>query len=334
MSNKFFGKQKEETGTVNRISHSQFKKYRSCPAKWAWEYVEGLSPPDESIHLVFGVAIHEVLQLYLRKMYEETVRKADDLDLKTKFTSLLKKEYDKRKESFEEKHSDRKFPVTKKEMVQFAEDGKAIIEHFKRNRSEHFNKQKTSLVGIEEKIEQKVQKGVVWVGYLDVVIRDRKSGKYKIIDLKTSTDGWDKWKRREKKRTDQLVAYKSFYAEQLGIDPNQIEIEYLILKRKVDDYEPRFQQFTPASGKEERERVQSKIEEFLEECFTDEGEYRKKEHEKNEGKWNCCFCPFATQFAEEGFGVCDQSGKRYMDYPNSMKPYIPNKLCGPQPEQK
>ena len=333
MSNKFFGDQKEQEDVVNRISHSQWKKWRACEKKWSLEYVEGMEPPDESIHLLFGTSIHEVLQLYIQTVYSKTVKEADKLDLKAKFTSLLKKEYDKRKESFEEKHPDREFPVTKKEMVQFAEDGKAIIEHFKRNRSEHFNKQETSLVGIEEKIEQKVQKGVVWIGYLDVVIRDRKSGKYKIIDLKTSTDGWDKWKKREKKRTDQLVAYKSFYAKQLGIDPNQIEIEYLILKREVGDYESRFQQFSPASGKEERERVQTKIQEFLDECFTDEGEYKDKEHEKNEGKWNCCFCPFATQFAEEGFRVCDQSEVRWKDYPNSMKPYIPDKLCGPQPEQ-
>lgn len=331
--NKFFGEQKEQEEVVNRISHSQFKRWRECAKKWSLDYKEGLEPPDESIHLVFGVAIHETLQLYLRTMYRETVKEANKLDLKSKFTSLLKKEYDKRKESFEEKHPEREFPVTKKEMVQFAEDGKAIIEHFKRNRSNHFNKQKTSLVGIEEKIEQKIQEGVFWVGYLDVVIRDRKSGKYKIIDLKTSTDGWDKWKKREKKRTDQLVAYKSFYAKQLGIDPNQIGIEYLILKRKIDEYESRFQQFTPASGKEERERVQTKIQEFLDECFTDEGEYKEKKHEKNEGKWTCCFCPFGVQFAEEGFGVCDQSGVRWKDYPNSMKFYIPDKLCGPQPEQ-
>ena len=333
MSNKFFGEQKEQEDVVNRISHSQWKKWRACEKKWSLEYVEGMEPPDESIHLVFGVAIHEVLQLYLRTMYEKTVKEANKLDLKTKFTSLLKKEYDKRKESFEENYPDREFPVTKKEMVQFAEDGKAIIEHFKRNRSEHFNKQETSLVGIEEKIEQKVQKGVVWVGYLDVVIRDRKSGKYKIIDLKTSTDGWDKWKKREKKRTDQLVAYKSFYAQQLGIDPNQIEIEYLILKREIDEYEPRFQQFSPASGEEERERVQSKIQEFLDECFTDEGEYKDKEHEKSPSKYRCAFCPFSSDFGEEEYQICDMAGKKFLDYGENMKPYVPDRFVGPQPEQ-
>ncbi len=332
MNNKFFDIQKDEGEVKNEVSHSQFKMWRECEYKWQLKYKEGLRPPDESIHLLFGTSIHEALQLDLRKMYEETVKEADKLNLKTKFTSLLKKEYDKRKESFEEKHPEREFPVTKKEMVQFAEDGKAIIEHFKRNRSDHFNKQETSLVGIEEKIEQKVQKGVVWVGYLDVVIRDRKSGKYKIIDLKTSTDGWDKWKKREKKRTDQLVAYKSFYAEQLGVDPNQIEIEYLILKREVGDYESRFQQFTPASGKEQRERVQSKIQEFLDECFTDEGEYKEKNHEADPDRFKCAFCPFSFQHGEEEYNVCNEH-PRYLDYPESMAPYVDNRLVGSQPEQ-
>ena len=333
MSNKFFGKQEEEKEVVNRISHSQFKRFRSCPFKWALKYKQGLEPPEESIHLIFGVSMHEVIQSYLESMYEGTVKKADNLDLKSKFTSLLKKEYDKRKESFEEKHPEREFPVTKKEMVQFAEDGKAIIEHFKRNRSEHFNKQETSLVGIEEKIEQKVQKGVVWVGYLDVVIRDRKSGKYKIIDLKTSTDGWDKWKKREKKRTDQLVAYKSFYAKQLGIDPDQIDIEYLIMKREVDEYEPRFQTFSPPSGEEERGRVQTKIQEFLDECFTEEGEYKDKEHEADPDRFKCAFCPMSFQHGEEGFQVCHEH-PRYLDYPESMAPYVDSKLIGTNPEQK
>jgi len=333
MSNKFFGKQKEEDEIKNRVSHSQFKQFRECNAKWAYDYKQGLNPPDESIYLIFGVALHEALQLYLQRMYKRTVKEANNLDLKGKFTSLLKKEYDKRKEAFENEHPDREFPVSKKEMVEFAEDGKAIIEHFKRNRSEHFNKKETSLVGIEEKIEQKVQKGVAWVGYLDVVIRNRKSGKYKIIDLKTSTDGWDKWKKREKKRTDQLVAYKTFYAKQLGIDPNQIEIEYLIMKREIGDYESRFQTFVPSSNKQERERVQAKIQEFLDECFTEDGEYREKEHEADEGRYKCAFCPFSFQHGVEGYNVC-QEHPRYLDYNENMAPYVDDKLVGPNPDQK
>lgn len=335
--NDFFESQ-EEDGIVNKVSHSQFKTYRECPRKWQLKYRDGLRPPDESIHLVFGTAIHEALQLYIRRMYSGTVKEADKLDLKSRFLDLLKEEFDSRQEIFEDKHSDVEFPVTKKEMVQFARDGKAIIEYFKRNRSEYFPKRGWELVGIEEKIDQPLREGISWIGYLDVVLRNKESGKYKIIDLKTSTDGWDKWKKREKKRTDQLVTYKMFYADQLEIDPDMVEIEYLIMKRKLNSnapYKPaRFQRFSPPAGSRSRKRVREKINEFLDECFTDDGEYRQdKTFGQDPDRYKCAFCPYSEDFGEEGYKECDQDGVKFLDYPESMKPYVPDRFVGPQPEQ-
>lgn len=336
MSNKFFQTQEDEKD-VKRVSHSQFKQWRECPKKWQLKYKDGMRPPNESIHLVFGTAIHEALQLYLRKMYHDTVSKANELQLKGRFTSLFKEEFDSRKSHFEDKHSDADFPVTKKEMVEFARDGKAIIEYFKRNRSEYFPKRTWELVGIEEKVEQKLRDGIHWIGYLDVVLRNKESGKYKIIDLKSSTDGWDKWKKREKKRTDQLVAYKIFYADQLGIDPDMVEIEYLILKRKLNSdapYKPsRFQRYSPSDGTTSRKRVKNKINEFLDDCFKEGGAYKDKDFEKQPDKYTCAFCPYSEHFGEEGFKECDQGGTLFLDYPQSMEPYIPSKYVGPQPSQ-
>ena len=334
--NKFFTTQEDEDDRTY-VSHSQFKQWRECPRKWQHKYRDGKRPPDESIHLVFGTALHEALQDYLSTLYSSTVKEANNLDLKTKFQSLLKEEYDNRKESFERNHPDREFPVTKKEMVEFGKDGNAIIEYFKRNRSEYFSKQETTLVGIEEKVERELRGGIYWIGYLDIVLQNRKTGKYKIIDLKTSTDGWDKWKKREKKRTDQLVAYKKFYAEELGVDPDAIEIEYLIMKRKLNDdapYKPaRFQRFSPSDGSRSRSRVEDKIEEFLDDCFTEEGEYRDKDFETDPDRYKCAFCSYSKQHGEEGFQICDQGGKKFLDYGENMRPYVDDKYVGPQPEQ-
>ena len=332
---KFFKTQEDEDKI--RISHSQFKKWRECPKKWGLRYREGIRPPDESILLVFGTAIHENLQDYLQKMYDDAAKGANRMDLKGRFNSLLKEEYDNRKEAFEEKHPDHEFPISKKEMVQFYRDGEQIIDYFRSNRSEYFPKRTMELVGIEEKIEKEVADGIVWVGYLDIVLRDRASGKYKIIDLKTSTDGWDKWKKKEKKRTDQLVAYKKFYAEQLGIEPDMVEIEYLIMKRELNTsapYKPsRFQRFSPASGSQSRARVGRKIEEFISDAFNDNGEYREGDFEKKPDKYKCAFCPYSEDHGEEGYQICDQNGKRFMDYGENMRPYIDDKFIGPQPEQ-
>lgn len=334
---KFF--ESQETGEIkHHISHSQLKKYRTCPKKWQLHYRDELRPPEESIYFIFGTAIHEVLQEYLQRMYGGTAKEANKMDLKGRFKELLKQEFDDRKEAFEEKHPDKEFPVTKKEMVQFYRDGERIIGYFRSNRSEYFPKRTMELVGIEEKVEKGLRPGIAFVGYLDIVLRDRVDGKYKIIDLKTSTDGWDKWKKREKKRTDQLVAYKSFYADKLGIDPSQVEIEYLIMKRKLNSnapYKPaRFQRFSPSDGNQSQSRVKSKIEEFIDNCFTDDGEYRDGEFEKSPEKFKCAFCKYSYQHGEEGYQVCDQDGKRFLDYPESMEPYIDSKYVGPQPDQK
>jgi len=331
--NKFFQTQEDEEDR-KRVSHSQMKQWRTCKKKWALKYRDGHRPPDESIHLVFGTALHEALQEYLQKMYRGTVQEANKLDLKSNFTSLLKEEFDKRKEAFNEDYPDEEFPVTKEEMVEFAKDGKAIIEHFRRNRSKYFKKQETELVGIEEKIEREVANGVDWIGYLDVVLRDRKTGKYKIIDLKTSTDGWDKWDKREKKKTDQLVAYKKFYAEQLDIDPDMIEIEYLILKRKCGKYDSRFQQFSPSDGTKSLNRVSDKINEFVSDCFDEDGNYRDKEFDAEPDRYQCAFCPFSEQHGEKGFRICAQGGKKFLDYGENMAPYVDDKYVGPQPEQR
>ena len=335
--NKFFGSEQEDD-VEHVVSHSQMKMWRECRHKWALHYRDKLRPPEESIYFIFGSSIHEVLQLYLRKMYGGTAKEADELDLKGRFNTLLKEEYDDRKEAFNEDYPDREFPVTKKEMVQFYRDGEQIIDYFKRNRSEYFPKRTMELVGIEEKVEKGIKPGVAFVGYLDIVLRDKVSGTYKIIDLKASTDGWDKWKKREKKRTDQLVAYKSFYADKLGVAPSEIEIEYLIMKRELNSnapYKPsRFQRFSPSAGSQSQSRVEKKIQEFVDNCFTEDGDYREGDFEKNQGKFTCVFCPYSKQFGEEGYRVCDQSGERYLDFPESMRPYIDDKYIGPQPEQK
>lgn len=331
---KFFETEQEEKNTY--ISHSQFKTYRQCPRKWQLKYRDGKRPPDESIHLIFGVAIHEAVQLYLRVLYNSTVKEANSLNLKDRFRELLKEEYDNRKESFNKKHPDTEFPVTKQEMVEFAKDGAAIIEYFKRNRSDYFSKRETKLVGIEEKIDRKVSEGIHWIGYLDVVLYNKSEGTYKIIDLKSSTKGWNKWKKREKKRTDQLVAYKMFYADQLGVDPEQIEVEYLIMKRKLNEdapyNPPRFQQFSPASGSQSRNRVEKKIQEFISDGFEDGGDYKNGDFEKDPGKYKCVWCPFSKQFGDEGYQICDQGGNTYLDYGEGMAPYVDDKYVGPQPE--
>jgi hypothetical protein len=51
------------------ISYSQLSMYSQCPKKWALQYRDGHKVSEQSIHMVFGTALHETLQWYLDVMY-------------------------------------------------------------------------------------------------------------------------------------------------------------------------------------------------------------------------------------------------------------------------
>ena len=65
---------------MSRISYSQISMYGDCPLKWKLNYVDKLRIFQSSIHLIFGTAMHEVLQNYFTIMYEHSVKAADAFD--------------------------------------------------------------------------------------------------------------------------------------------------------------------------------------------------------------------------------------------------------------
>lgn len=308
----------------NSISHTEFKTWRTCPRRWQLKYRDRNWPDDESIHFIFGTAVHETIQEYLEVLYEDGVEAANDLDLVQDLRDRMFEDFEDRRESWD---SEDEFPVTKEQMVKAARDGEDIVRYLKSNRSKYFPVRSTRLVGIEHKVLEEIKDSIYWRGYLDIVLYDDDTGKYKIIDLKTSKDGWDKWKKKEKKRTDQLLVYKKYYAEELGIDPSMIDIEYLILKRNKGDF-GRFQKFAPPSGHKALSRVEEEIEDFLDSCYTEDGGHVEGELDKDPDKFKCAFCPFSQQHGD--MPLCDHND--FLDYPESMEPYVDSKLVGPQPE--
>ena len=56
--------------------------FSECPHKWKLNYIDKLRVSEPSIHLLFGTAMHEVIQKYLDVMYQYTAKRADMLNLK------------------------------------------------------------------------------------------------------------------------------------------------------------------------------------------------------------------------------------------------------------
>ena len=87
---------------MGRISYSQFSKWVECPYAWKLDYVDKQRTFKGNIYTIFGSAMHECLQLYLRVMYAENIKKANELPLDDFLMDEMKKNYLETKENFDE----------------------------------------------------------------------------------------------------------------------------------------------------------------------------------------------------------------------------------------
>ena len=278
------------------ISYSQVSMFSSCPKKWDLMYKQGYGRklPTSNIHTCFGDAIHEAIQTYLNTMYNESIVKADELDIVEIFKNKLTSRY---KEVLKKEYKGTHFSSAT-ELREFYEDGKAILEWFKKKKGKYFSKRNTILVGVEIPvfIELKKNKNVKFKGFLDLVFYHTNTEEYTIIDIKTSTKGWMDYQKKDIKKTSQLILYKDFFSKQYNIDPKKIKVEYFIVKRKLweesDFVQNRVQSFIPPSGKNKTTLANNLIEEFLDKAFNPDGSYKDIDHEPKPSKWDCTFCAF------------------------------------------
>ena len=191
------------------------------------------------------------------------------------------------------------------EMEEFYQHGLIILDWFKKKRGMYFSKRGYELVGIEVPIEYDLGGDITFIGYIDVVLIDTVRDRIKIIDIKTSTMGWNKWMKADKNKTDQLLLYKQFYSKQHNISIDKIDIEYFIVKRKlyenVDFPQRRVQTFVPANGTPSINKVINNLKQFIDEAFIG-GEYNMEySYKKQPSKKNCRWCEFnQTKYCDVG----------------------------------
>jgi hypothetical protein len=274
---------------MGKISYSQFSMWDKCPYTWKANYVDKAKTFKGNIYTLFGSALHETIQAYLVCFYERTIKEADALPLEEILMYRMKESYKQSKEQ----HGD-EFEVSKEEMAEFYQDGVNIIEEFLKRKSRYFSKKNTELVGIEMNLNYELPKDMRFVGYMDVVLHDKRTGRMRIIDIKTATMGWNKYMKADKNKTNQLLLYKHFMAKQLEISEDKIDVEYFILKRRLYENmmypQKRIQSFSPASGKPSVNRVMVRLQEFIDECYDDKGKIIANEYEKCEKHKKCRSC--------------------------------------------
>ena len=225
-------------------------------------------------------------------MYNDTAKLAEQLPLEDMLRTRMKRNF----EQIVEANGGEMF-CSEADMVEFYGHGVEILKFLRKKRAQYFSKKGYELIGIEVPLNYDLPNNIKFVGYIDIVIRDTVRDLIKIYDIKTSTMGWNKWMKADKLKSDQLLLYKQFYAKQFNHPIDKIEVEFFIVKRKLyenlDYPQKRVQKFVPANGKPSINKVIARLDEFMTECFTSDGEYNVEHiYRKEASKKNCRFCEF------------------------------------------
>src|SRR6056300_423757 len=258
-----------------RVSYSQYGMYSTCQEQYKLNYIDKLGTSSANIHTIFGSAMHETIQHFLDVMYNVSKKQALQINLENLLYKQLVEHFTKEKEKMEGR-----YPCTQEEIEEFFQDGKLILSYFTKKLDKLYSKSGFELVAIEQVLNAEVKPGVHFIGFIDVLLKDKTTQEYIIIDLKTSTRGWSKYQKNDKVKTSQMLLYKKFYSQKYDIPLDKIRVEYQILKRKIsENFEypiPRISKFVPANGKPSMNLAWNGFTNFVDSVFGDGGEIIQK----------------------------------------------------------
>jgi ATP-dependent helicase/DNAse subunit B len=278
-----------------RVSYSQFSTWYNCRFKFFLDKIKGLGEFEDSVSTSFGTAMHEVIQLYIETLYKKSAKEADGHDLNAIFLAAFDRELaggEKKAKPIE---------ITPEVRKEYIDDAANIIMSFTNvtNRIKYFPSNKYEFISVEDEIIMPIKHEIEFIGYIDLVLKEKSTGRYKIIDIKTSTSGWNHYQTDSKIKQYQILLYKAFFSRKYNIDINMIDVEFFILRRKLwENYsfpQSRIQTFIPKNDQKSIAETLNKFAEFIVECFTPEGTHitDEKIYLKNPGKnyKNCRYCP-------------------------------------------
>lgn len=261
------------TGRIH-ISFSEFSKYKSCGHRHLIEKYLKLVEEPPSIHLIFGNSIHKAIELGIKELAPVDER-----------VLIFREDF------YKEMHDKLHDTPEMADFNDFMAQGENIIRYLS---TESIIK-KYEIIGVEFALYEQLYGPFYFKGFIDLIVRDRKTGRYVIIDWKTSGEAWDV----NKKKKDQIFMaqmrlYKYFYARKNNIPLDQIDCKYVVLNRlKNKKY--------PEMGLGELQSVEIySNQNDIKESILNVAEVIRKIHienkfEKaklNDQKKNCFFCPF------------------------------------------
>jgi hypothetical protein len=274
---------KNNSGLIH-ISFSELNLFRGCGFRHLIEKYLQLSAQPPSIHLIFGNAVHFG---YERK-FRDRISLEDAINcFKTEFVREMKSQMSGMPEMIE--------------MDAFIEQGCNIMTMIDSNKLF----EKYELVGCEIAVYEVVFGKFRFKGFIDLVLKNRKTGRILICDFKTSSEIWqvDK-KKKDKVFMAQMRLYKYFYAKKFNEPIENIDCKYLVLNRLQMKKMPAL-----GFGKLQTVEIFSTHQDILNAITLVANSLRdihiKKEFKKAklEGrKQDCYFCPYKNNLK-----ICDNS---------------------------
>lgn len=282
------------------VSFSQFSNWWTCPYKWYRDTVLKEKVFEDSIHMSFGTAIHEVIQAFLTAYLNVSEEEARKIDIMPMFIK-----------AFETQVKGKGIKHTAEEFAEFVEDGRGILNEFlaPENVRYHFPRDKWKLIGMEKKFIHPFTHNVNLDARLDIVLEDKKTGDVRIVDLKTATNGWNAYQKEDFTKISQLLLYKAVYSNATNVNINKIHVEFIILKRKFyDDSKTNFEQthiqvFKPSAYLADIVPFLREFKYFVEYSFLPDGSHNttaRYPKQPGKAKANCKYCNYAKN------GKCDQ----------------------------
>jgi len=207
----------KEEGLIH-ISFSEFTMFTQCAHKHLVMKHLKLVDQDLTEHLFFGSAIHEAIEHGIEEGFGPERRG----------------EYFKKMFIKEMKNNLPNFP--EETLNQFIEQGENILKILDvEGYIENYE-----IVSVEEPLYEQVFERFYFKGFVDLVVKNKKTGRIIIIDWKTSGQKWNMfWKNQDKTFWMQMRFYKYFWCRKNNVDLNNVDCKYIVLNRLINKKKPK-----------------------------------------------------------------------------------------------
>jgi|TARA_Y100000310_G_scaffold332107_1_gene407042 hypothetical protein len=199
---------------MKHISYSGLRTWIDCPYKHKIEYIDKYRIKVKNIYIDFGSAVHYALEKCLSN---------DEIDICEIFEQEYKKLVTENRKEFPESYnnSDNEWIL----------QGKNILSEIDSFLEKEFKNYK--IISKEEELFEDIDgTNIKFKGFIDLVIKHE--NKIYIIDYKTTSWGWNKFKKSDKLIALQLQLYKYFWSKKHNVSKDEqknIKLCFLLLKR-------------------------------------------------------------------------------------------------------